>query len=315
MKNRKPIASLIAALLILSDLTLGGIVFRDVRPQSYQPQRRLDIMSGQLFSPSLALKKGFYSLNYCASTSARGYSDDNVRLHEETDYVEGVNEHDPELFETFMDYKVTLDKENVYACSRTLNDFQYEGFEYAIRNNYRFKLYVDGLPSAVVVRDPETGEVHNEYDDGIPVGKYVYDLKREESKYILYNHFILTIKESPIDESKKIRIVGFEVEPRSYWPGEEITKDYQKHKPLYLDELKNLDEKDQYFEFTYSQYSILDSTTAWSTRMDHYMKFGSEKVHFTALFLSIGIIIGLVILLNFALDKRVKKDLMNIYKT
>ena len=61
-------------------------------------------------------------------------------------------------------------------------------------------------------------------------------------------------------------------------------------------------------------YSILDSTTAWSTRMDHYMKFGSEKVHFTALFLSIGIIIGLVILLNFALDKRVKKDLMNIYK-
>ena len=48
--------------------------------------------------------------------------------------------------------------------------------------------------------------------------------------------------------------------------------------------------------------------------MDHYMKFGNEKVHFTALFLSVGIIIGLVILLNFALDKKVKKDLMNIYK-
>ena len=108
-------------------------------------------------------------------------------------------------------------------CTRKLSDFQYEGFESAIRNSYRYKLYVDGLPSAVVVRDPETGDVYNKYDDGIPVGKYIYDKTTDSSRYILYNHWILTIKESPIDETKKVRIVGFEVEPRSYWPGEEIT--------------------------------------------------------------------------------------------
>lgn len=111
-----------------------------------------------------------------------------------------------------------------------------------------------------------------------------------------------------------MRIVGFEVEPRSYWPGEEISLDYNKHKPLYLDELKQMEEDKQIFNFSYTVISQMDKTTTWSTRMDHYMKFGSEKVHYSAIFLSLGIIIALAILLNFALDKKVKRDLMNIYK-
>ena len=109
--------------------------------------------------------------------------------------------YDTQLHESFMDYKVTQTKEHEIACKKRFNDFQYENFKYAINNDYRFKLYVDGLPSAVVVRDPETGEVHNEYDDGIPVGKVVYDHTTDTTKYILYNHWILTIKESPIDET------------------------------------------------------------------------------------------------------------------
>ena len=222
--------------------------------------------------------------------------------------------YDGELHETFMDYSVMANKTNAVPCQRKLNDFQYTNFEEAIRDGYRFKLYVDGLPSAVVVRDPVTGEVYNEYDDGIPVGKYIYDKTTDSSRYILYNHWILNIKESPIDETKKVRIVGFEVEPRSYWPGEEISLEYNKHKPLYLDELKQLEEDKQIFNFSYTVLSQMDSTTIWSNRMDHYMKFGNENVHFSAIFVSLGIIIALAILLNFALDKRVKRDFMNIYK-
>ena len=37
-------------------------------------------------------------------------------------------------------------------------------------------------------------------------------------------------------------------------------------------------------------------------------------MHYSAIFLSLGIIIALAILLNFALDKKVKRDFMNIYK-
>ena len=57
---------------------LGGIVFRDIRPQSYFPDRRLYILSGKLFSPELALSKEFYMLNYCISTNMRGYNDELV---------------------------------------------------------------------------------------------------------------------------------------------------------------------------------------------------------------------------------------------
>ena len=70
-----------------------------------------------------------------------------------------------------------------------------------------------------------------------------------------------------------MRIVGFEVEPRSYWPKESVTLEYTKHKPLYLDELQG---DDTTFAFTYSINSVIDNTTMWGTRMDHYMKFGSD---------------------------------------
>lgn len=253
-------------------------------------------------------------LNYCMSTNRRGYNEELVNQFEDSEYIEGVTMYDTELHETFMEYFTTGNIDKKLACERTLSQFQYENFEDAIRNGYRFKLYVDGLPSAVVVRDPVTGEVHNEYDDGIPVGKYFYDSTTDSFKYILYNHFMLTIKEQPIEDSKKVRIVGFEVEPRSYWPGELVTNEYQKHKPLYLDELKQLPTHQQNFDFTYAQFSQLDVETAWSTRMDHYLKIGSEQIHYTAILLSLGLIIGLAILLNFALDNKVKKDLLSIYR-
>lgn len=107
----------------------------------------------------------------------------------------------------------------------------------AIDNQFGFKLYLDGLPSAVVVRDPVTGEVHNEYDDGIPVGKVIYD-KDGNKKYVLYNHWILTMKTQPVAESKNHRIVGFEVEPRSYAKNSIIQNEYKEHELLYLDEIQ-----------------------------------------------------------------------------
>ena len=44
------------------------------------------------------------------------------------------------------------------------------------------------------------------------------------------------------------------------------------------------------------------------------MKFGNESVHFSAMFLSISIIVGLIITLNYILKNKVSKDLLNINK-
>ena len=139
---------------------------------------------------------------------------------------------------SFLQYKVGQEKKNADACERTLTKDQYERFIEVIKQDYRFRLYTDGLPSAVVNVNPITGHRHQDYDDGIPVGKVVYDENGNE-KYILYNHWNMVIKLQPIDQTTQKRIVGFEVEPRSFGIKVEPTeKDF--NKPLYLDDLMKL---------------------------------------------------------------------------
>ena len=41
-----------------------------------------------------------------------------------------------------------------------------------INEDYRYNLYLDGLPAAVRLRNKETGELELNYQDGIPVGFY-----------------------------------------------------------------------------------------------------------------------------------------------
>ena len=107
-----------------------------------------------------------------------------------------------------------------------------------IKEDYHFRLYTDGLPSAVVRVDPVSGHRHQDYDDGIPVGKLVTDQNGKE-KYILYNHWNMVIKLQDLENTKQKRIVGFEVEPRSFGIGVEPTeRDF--NKPLYLDDLIKL---------------------------------------------------------------------------
>lgn len=75
-------------------------------------------------------------------------------------------------------------------------------------------------------RNPVNGDVHPKYDEGVPVGKIVRDDSDGRTKYALYNHWLITIKKQPVEHSSRMRIVGFEVEPRSYYPGEKITEEF-----------------------------------------------------------------------------------------
>lgn len=113
---------------------------------------------------------------------------------------------------------------------------------------YKYRLYLDGLPNCVQKRDPITGDVHYKYDEGVPVGKIVKDDKDGKIKYALYNHWLITVKTQPVEHSARLRIVGFEVEPRSYYPGETITEEYQKHRVLFLEDLRK---ESITFPFTY----------------------------------------------------------------
>ena len=48
------------------------------------------------------------------------------------------------------------------------------------------------------------------------MGKMVYDESQTYFKHILYNHWNIVITTSPVEDSLHQRILGFDVEPRSY---------------------------------------------------------------------------------------------------
>ena len=56
-----------------------------------------------------------------------------------------------------------------------------------IDEGYGFRLYIDGLPSVTIFRDPVSGNVHSDYFEGIPVGRK--EIKNQKERYILYNHW------------------------------------------------------------------------------------------------------------------------------
>ena len=79
-----------------------------------------------------------------------------------------------------------------------------------IKEDYRFNLYLDGLPAAVSLRNKETGQLELNYEDGIPVGFYDDFL----DKFFVYNHLHMEVRYNKVSEKIK-QIVGFTIEPRS----------------------------------------------------------------------------------------------------
>ena len=93
-----------------------------------------------------------------------------------------------------------------------MNNTQVQQFSFFSQHAYRYKLYLDDLPSATMTKDPNTGELVPDFMDGIPVGEY----DRETGKLKIYNHLSIEVKvhlttTEPIEK----RIVGFEVYPMS----------------------------------------------------------------------------------------------------
>jgi len=150
------------------------------------------------------------------------------------------------------------------------------------------------------------------YDEGIPLGKLMKD-EHGKYKHALYNHWLITVKTQPVENSLHMRIVGFEVEPRSYRPEDPVTLTWNKHTPLYLEDLKKGDK--QTFSFTYSIQSVVDNETMWASRMEHYLKFGNENIHLAAILLSLAIIITLTCIISKVMQRSLNKDVVTSIKS
>ena len=84
-----------------------------------------------------------------------------------------------------------------------------------IRSGYHYRLFIDDLPAASILRDKNNKELAADYVGGIPLG---YSLG-STGEYALYNHWdiVITVHDT-IDGHH--RIVGFDVEPYSIAEGE-----------------------------------------------------------------------------------------------
>jgi hypothetical protein len=87
-----------------------------------------------------------------------------------------------------------------------------------IDHDYKYTLFLDDLPSAVILRDKNNRDLPPNYFDGIPVGYYETDEVTGIRRYALYNHFDITVIIHHTVENHQ-RVVGFEVEPWSLMEG------------------------------------------------------------------------------------------------
>ena len=60
--------------------------------------------------------------------------------------------------------------------------------------------------------------------------------------------------------------------------------------------------------------SVKDDTTAWTLRMEHYLKTGNENIHMAAICLSITIVLGLMCILSTLMKRGLNADFLSFYK-
>lgn len=115
------------------------------------------------------------------------------------------------------DHKFGYDR-NIQLCKQTLSQGEVAQFRQFIQMDYHYKLFIDGLPSASILRDKQNKELPGDYFHGIPIGKYVPSAKVDDEKFIMYNHLDIVVVVHDTMEGHH-RIVGFEVEPYSIAEG------------------------------------------------------------------------------------------------
>ena len=58
------------------------------------------------------------------------------------------------------------------VCNMKLGAAQVTQFKTYIKNNFKYRLYLDELPNAVMVWDDDAGELVDDYNQGVPIGKW-----------------------------------------------------------------------------------------------------------------------------------------------
>ena len=163
-------------LWVISVLTASsrGFFLPQAYPKHYSQGTKLPIKVGQLFSKRTSTPFNFYKLPYCPSTGGK-YDPKSV----------GVTMQDNLITDSPYEYVFGEEKQFNTTCGlQILENTQVQQFSFFTQHGYRYKLYLDDLPSATMVKDEQSGELVPDFLDGIPVGEY----DKQTRKLKIYNH-------------------------------------------------------------------------------------------------------------------------------
>lgn len=244
-----------------------------MKPTSFKEGDYVDIHVGQLFSLVIggALPYDFYSVRWCDSVKGHQY-DSSILAENKTVPEEEINER---VHESPYSYRVGKSADVEVLCNRIFSREEQETFTRMVVDLYRYQLFIDGLPSAAMTKNKSTGKLEANYKEGIYMGDF--DL---EGKVWIYNHLSITVKTHKVTQGDELRIVGFEVEPKSIRSEDIGIENLDDARPQYI--RTNWSEypviKDGIL-FSYSIKTVMDETTTWQSRMDHYYAIGKHDVH------------------------------------
>lgn len=200
--------------------------------------------------------------------------------------------------------KMLEDKSCVTLCKATVPKEDAKFINERIEEDYGVSVIIDGLPSAELMRDPQTQETFLDAQ-GFALGE-VITYTGGSQKTFLNNHYDIYIDYHKRDE-EHVRVVGVVVHPRSVdsmVAGEDNPNCYLSE----VDRLALNEDADNTFYYTYTV-KFRESETPWGLRWDSYLHVYFPKIHWFSLINSLVIAGFLCFMVTMVLFRTISKDI------
>ena len=262
---------------------------------SYSEGSTINIQVGELSSKNYIIPYSYNRLEMCNKKSLKR-AEDNL----------GEKFKGEELYLSDYTAKINEKKYCEVLCNNQFTNDTLKKLKEMIDRNYYTKWYVDKLPAGLIYYNYDTNTTDVNYFSGIPLGK------RENGKYIIYNHLLFKILINKIAD-KKYNIVGFSILPVSIKHNGTNSKCENRYnedlffKNVLMEEEILTGEENQTILYTYDivfEYSNITYASRW----DHYQSRDKE-IHWTGIIISTLILFLLTTIIAFLLITTLKKDI------
>ncbi|AIO00272.1 endosomal integral membrane protein, putative [Leishmania panamensis] len=210
------------------------------------------------------------------------------------------------LEDSGIQLKVLSDRKCALICSASLNPLERERYEKRILSRYRAHLVLDGLPALEAT--PVDSNRHR-IRMGFPLGNFSRGGPKGSVEVYNHVHFIVSYYLIASTEPPTVRIVKFEVEPRSVSHSGELGKDDTCAFPAVPNpQITSMEG----IRFSYSVTWTL-STTPWKTRWDNYVDHDSHesRVHWYSILSVFLLVLLQSMFLWYILVRSVRRDILS----